>query len=415
MLLLLLAALVEAGSLAAIALLKSAKGIEYGPLSTTQLPPEHRRSLERLVSGEAPYYCFSPELGWGIKSNGRVSLYRANSQGIRGDRDYTRALPQDSLRISTFGDSFTHCNDVVNADTWQSQLQEMHPGLEVINFGVSAFGLDQALLRYRHQGREFASDIVFIGYMSENIQRHINVYRPFYAAAAFTIETPLAKPRFVAESDTLRLLPNPMTGLESYRELLRRPAEMLHELGRNDCYFQNKYHRGAGDVLASVRCFKMFRYELALRLDDSIRLYERGFYYNSESEAFAVTVGLFDAFVAEALREGALPLIVILPSRADLLRYREQGTVVYEPLLRHLERRGHPCVDLMDAFQAYGGEHSIEELFIWHYAPLGNEIVARFLLEELQRRGLLERRAVRQRVATLTATRDASSSADPGS
>ncbi|PON10878.1 hypothetical protein C2W62_47755 [Candidatus Entotheonella serta] len=121
---------------------------------------------------------------------------------MRGDHNYEKVPSPHRIRISTFGDSFTHGDGVYNHETWQEKLNSLHHKLEVLNFGVPGFGLDQAFLRFQHDGIEFTSNIVFIGFMSADIRRGVNTYRPF--ALAHT-GLPLSKPRFIIEDDQLVL------------------------------------------------------------------------------------------------------------------------------------------------------------------------------------------------------------------
>lgn len=114
-----------------------------------------------------------PILGW-------VARRETNTAGMRDDREYEKVPPPDTLRISAFGDSFTFSSDVALEDSWSKQLSAIEPSVEVLNYGVGAYGLDQAFLRYLKVGTTYNPDIVFIGYMSENIARNVNIFRPFY-------------------------------------------------------------------------------------------------------------------------------------------------------------------------------------------------------------------------------------------
>lgn len=69
------------------------------------------------------------------------------------------------------------------------------------NAGVSGYSLDQTLLRFEANDPPFGADIVLIGFMAENINRLVNVFRPFYTPGG----TPLAKPRFRVCEDQLVL------------------------------------------------------------------------------------------------------------------------------------------------------------------------------------------------------------------
>ena len=49
----------------------------------------HRGIIEKVLAGDSEYLVYDPDLGWSIKANGSKDKYRANSQGIRGDCDYS--------------------------------------------------------------------------------------------------------------------------------------------------------------------------------------------------------------------------------------------------------------------------------------------------------------------------------------
>ncbi|MFQ5912127.1 MAG: hypothetical protein ACE5JS_02985, partial [Nitrospinota bacterium] len=121
------------------------------------------------------------------------------------------------LRLSSFGDSFTHGDDVRNEDTWQEVMNRSGPNLEVLNFGVPGFGLDQAFLRYQHDGIAYHSHIILIGFMPANIARNVSVFRPFLSLRT---GLPLTKPYFTLDGNDLVLNHNPIQELSQYKEVL---------------------------------------------------------------------------------------------------------------------------------------------------------------------------------------------------
>jgi hypothetical protein len=157
-----------------------AKGLEYQPLPSVLSQAQKNLINARLEDG-APRSAYNPVLGWSTKPLVHTQQVRTNSQGIRSEHEYSRDVPSHVIRVSAFGDSFTFGSDVANADTWESQLEEQDARFEVLNFGTGAYGLDQAYLKYLQDGVPFHSDIVIIGFMSENIYRNLNVFRPFYS------------------------------------------------------------------------------------------------------------------------------------------------------------------------------------------------------------------------------------------
>ena len=205
---------VEALSFIALHVLETRYHLSYAPVVTASIAASHRRMLEDLLAGNITYVTHSPALGWTIKPSGSSPLYRANSQGFRANRTYEPRPLANRLRIAAFGDSFTHGDDVGNADTWQEALARLNDHLEVLNFGVGGFGFDQAYLRYRQDGVAYQPHIVLIGFMSENILRSLSVFRPFYVGGT---SLPLSKPRFAIEDGRLTLIENPLKELSQYR------------------------------------------------------------------------------------------------------------------------------------------------------------------------------------------------------
>jgi hypothetical protein len=77
------------------------------------------------------------------------------------------------------------------------------PDVQVLNFGVDGYGLDQAYLRYRRDVRQWKPDLVLIGMFPLDIVRTMVVY-PFITFTEWN--WPLAKPRFILADNELRLL-----------------------------------------------------------------------------------------------------------------------------------------------------------------------------------------------------------------
>ena len=380
----------EAASFAALPLLRITRQIEYAPISTTSLSEAHRASLENLLRGRTQYVVHSALLGWTIKPNGRRGRYQANAAGLRANREYEAAPRGGGVRIAAFGDSFTHGDDVRNDETWTVALEVRRPGLEVMNFGVGGFGLDQAFLRYQHEGRGYKPAVVLIGFSTENIYRHVNTFRPFYMPKT---GRPLAKPRFVIEGDRLVLVKNPMQELAQYRDLLAHPDRILPSLGGQDFYYHSRNRKGPLDMLPSVRLAKVTRQQMG----DLTGGIVRNGVYNTQAEAFRVTVGIVDAFVEAATQDGAAPVVLLLPNRADLARYRRGGTRQYAPLVDHLRARRYRYLDLLEGFGADGKDTRIGDVIPSHYSPLGNRWVAKYLAQYLAAQGLTDPEAFTRR------------------
>jgi hypothetical protein len=365
---------VESVSFVGLFAMRRLARIEYAP-TATKLAPEAREKLEVfLARGTGVAMDMDPDLGW-VPTRGTAEI---NSAGMRDDREYAPTAPPGVLRIAAFGDSFTYGSDVPLADAWAKRIVSLTPSIEVLNYGVPAYGLDQAYLRYLGVGDDYHPDIVLIGYMSENLARHVNVYRGFYSRSYR--DSIFTKPRFKIEDGSLVLLPNPLTTLDAYRALRTREAEVLREIGRNDFHFAGLYEDGPLDFSPSVRLLKVARAETRKPI------YTWDGRYDERSEAYQLTLRLLDRFYAEVIARGSLPVIVVFPDLNDQRRSRAAKPRRYAPLLTYLEAQGYRFIDVMDALEREQARYSIDDLSVqWgHYSTLGNELVARHVLEQLK-------------------------------
>ena len=353
-------------------------GVRTKSLAVRSIPDRHRRDLGKLLADDLGYLTYSAPLGWTIKPRGRGDMYRANAQGIRADREFARVPPPGTLRIAAFGDSFTHGDEVPNEDTWQEILMRAHPAVEAMNFGVGAYGLDQAFLRYQRDGADYGARVVLMGFMPENLFRHVNVYRPFYVPNSGLA---LAKPRYELAEGRLTLVENPVRDLSGYRELLAHPSRELPRLGAHDLFFQVRPHESALD-LPLMRVVKSVRWSWT-----DWRLGVSGGCYDASGEPFRVTAAIVEAFAATVSRNGSLPIFVVYPRRRDVERFQRDGSRHYAALIDHCRARGIRVIDLVESLGSGGAP--LDTLVVRHYTAAGNRVVADAIWRYLEREKLL--------------------------
>ncbi|MGR3173250.1 MAG: SGNH/GDSL hydrolase family protein [Candidatus Scalindua sp.] len=395
--------IIEVFSLFSLFLLKEVYHIVYSPTLTTSLSDINKKNLTSLITNKtySSYITYDPILGWSIKKNGVFGgIYRANSQGIRANKEYQLIPSKNVVRISCFGDSFTHGSEVKNEYTWQEQINTVNKDLEVINFGVGGYGLDQAMLRYQQDGILYNSHIVFIGYIPALLYRNVNVFCPFMTPDS---ALPLTKPRFVIENERLVLINNPIHELSQYKNLLNKPEVFLPKLGANDYYFQSsaRYKKGVLDFLPSVRLFKMGSSKLVKYIDSSYIV--RNGYYNKDSEAFKLTIKLFDEFFDSVVDNNSLPVIILLPTRKDIIQYRKKRTTSYKFIRNYFETKGYQYIDALNAFDIYSKDLKLGDLFMPknHYSALANKLVAKYILKYLQEKDLVNLTTVKHKLDNL--------------
>jgi hypothetical protein len=214
---------------AAVDVLLARTWLADGRLGKRPLPPfglessdVQRAALERLTA-ETPepdsVTAFDAELGWCVRpDSGRAAGdVHVGSLGARGTRRYGEHPPSGIVRLACFGDSFTFGDEVKDAWTFEALLEALDPRVQALNFGVPAYGTDQALLRFRREGLHGAR-VAVLGLLLENIGRNVNRYRALWTPRT---ETPLAKPRFVLVAGRLELVPVPFAAPHELADAVR--------------------------------------------------------------------------------------------------------------------------------------------------------------------------------------------------
>ena len=224
--------------------------------------------------------------------------------------------------IATFGDSFTHGDEVDDHETWSEQLAGLL-AVDVYNFGAGAYGMDQALLRFEREIHHRPVRSALFSFISEDIRRNVSVYWKFRQPSS---RFPLTKPRFLLRDGALELLPKAGATAEALRTGLRDPA-FIHQMGLHDWWF-NRY----GLPRAHPPYVRMF--------------FTRGFWQAvagrrsgedlwALDEPVALTRQILIRFVRGATAQGVRPIIMHLPVLREV---RQLALVDQEPLAVHHTR-----------------------------------------------------------------------------
>lgn len=316
-----------------------------------------------------------------------------NSFGVEGEFDITgsRIVPEfsDPLKtetfISMFGDSFTYGHGVDKDSTWANFLSSKL-NKRVANFGVGAYGTDQAYLRFLRNSGD-SSKIVFLNHFSMDIVRNVNQYRDIIAATgglAF-------KPRFVLNSkNKLELIPLPYFDKERYKDVIRNPEEyFLHE------YFFNSGSFGFVKLtfpftVTLIKSFNHFRVQSKI----SGANYYNEFYENDHpSQALEITLAILDNFVKEAKNRNQIPIITLVPNRDDIEFYFKEGRWPYSNLLAQLINKKIEVFNLGDKLIEYYQDVGFCGLYIncsGHFNGNGNKILANITFNYLMKEKYIE-------------------------
>lgn len=106
------------------------------------------------------------DLGYQPRPNKSSFQFKdTNIQRMRATRAYRFIPPEDKLRLAVFGDSFVYGDGELTPKTWPHMLEKEVGNLEVLNFGVSGYGLAQSYQRFINYGLRYNPDVVFFNYV----------------------------------------------------------------------------------------------------------------------------------------------------------------------------------------------------------------------------------------------------------
>lgn len=330
---------------------------------------QYRESPQALFTDDA-------SLGWKPRPRAHNELYAYNGAGLRArtpDDDVTESRP-GTARIAIFGDSFAHGSEVGFEESWGARVQQIldRPDrpVEVLNFGVPGYGMDQAFLRWEQEGRAYPPAVVVFGLQVENAGRNLNLLRVLYDSA----DLPFAKPRFVESRDGLELINVPVPAPED----VVRIVEAIDQwpLVKHERYYQpDRYRRHP------------WRYSrLVGMLEGLISTGPRG---QLEGELPAdqrrLALGIIDRFGRSVQAAGARFVVVHFPRRGDLDRARADGRL---PNLDFLEAVGEmtPVVRIDRELLERAGDGDLAPLFSpgGHYSAEGYGLLAAAVAARLQ-------------------------------
>ncbi len=270
-------------------------------------------------------------------------------------------------------------------ETWQTFLADKL-GTNVLNFGVEGYGTDQALLKYQVHGPDSAR-IVMLCILPENINRIVNIYRPFYQ---YNDPLELTKPLFVRDGSSFKVLPNLLHNAWDVAKL--DDPTFIKRLGKLDYWY--RFDRQLPPLcfpylLSLVQWRGRMLDQLAFGVNHILRFHQEAHYpWNlfDEPEPFAVMCHIVDLFVKTALARGDTPIIVIMPHKdfvRELMDYHVSRTA---KLLSYLKKKQYAAIDLVQAMaDMQPTTADLEEWYDGHATPAGNKVTAEILERSLNR------------------------------
>jgi hypothetical protein len=335
-------------------------------------------------SGVVGLRLFHPFLGWDYPPD---ITYRdidnvTYHHGPLGER--LTCTSYESTLISTYGDSFTYCANVGNDCTWQTFLAKKL-NQNVLNFGVGGYGTDQAVLKHEFQN-QIHTKIVMLCILPENINRIVNIYRPFYT---YNDPLRLTKPIFVKKGNQLVLVPNPLRSVDDIDKL--DDPKFMMELAKYDYWYQLDQKLPSLSFPWTVSLFHWrdaVLKQIGVPLPSpALTLLKPRYPWNLFDEDYPLSVmrHLVDRFVANASAEGSFPIIVIMPHKDYIQESMDYGVNRVARLVEYLTAHKYPFIDAVQIMANMKPSRAeLRKMYHGHATALGNEVLAEIIFNNLK-------------------------------
>jgi hypothetical protein len=319
-------------------------------------------------------FLYDPALGWTYAPSRTTGEYTINAAGLRANDEYALTPLPNTLRIALFGDSFTAGDEIPYEATLgyllEDDLKARGYNVEVLNFGVGGYGMDQAYLRWQAQGRAYAPDIVVFGFQPENMTRNLNIL-PIYLRQD---SAPFSKPRFVLENGALRLVNSPPVPPEDlvdlYANFARSPlAPYEGYLGRDyvsPWWLESKF-------LALIDYFIRPPAGIDRPAPLDVAPFVEGSDYTVLAEA------IVDVFAVDVTAANEQFVVLHLPHPVALYMILNQQPVPYLYLIDRFAQQ-YPVIRMEDAFTHWDDAYKMPGN---HYSPEATPIIAAKMADDL--------------------------------
>lgn len=328
-------------------------------------------------------YCYDKDLGWILQPGYRSSIYQFNSKGMRsGSKEYDLKPKDNILRIGLFGDSFIVSDDEPFDRSLgyylENDLNARGVKVEVLNFGVGGYGMDQAYLRWQKTGIKYNLDLVIFGFQAENVKRNLNIFRALYSHGSF----PFSKPRFILRSGKLQVINSPTLSTRDIGKIFE--AGGLARLKQHEFFYSKSQYQNR---LLYLFKFGSYLYERIINCKYLNAYIERPFYKLKE-EPSQLALKIVDVFKRDVEKSGANFLVVHLPKHVDLFTLESGSTLPYQELLREIVTKTEAILPEQQMIKRlrYIPDSNLKYLFNFslHYSGEANEIIAEIISDHLQ-------------------------------
>lgn len=269
------------------------------------------------------------------------------------------------IRIALFGGSYTQ--NSFDRGWWremEKSFERAGVAVEVLNFGVSGYGMDQAYLRWKYQAAKYHPDIVLFGFVAPNARENVNTIRLLQDSSS---GIPFAKPRFAKTHDDLALvnLPTP------------KPEEVPGLLAHFDQWplARQEYFYRVGDYR-----MRWWRHSRLLAYAESkihaVRTQKAAaMLYQMNEEPAQVSLRIIQHFQEDVQKAGSAFYLVHLAVERDVEAFQLVHSFPFQDLLAAVKKTA-PLIEPQPALAEAATQHGLTHYFdAGHHTQEAYEII----------------------------------------
>ena len=350
------------------------------------LLPSLEQVRNYIGEGEPPAEGYHPnfgvtydsELGWVLQDTIRHgegvdrsrTFYHYEKSGARRRAHFA----DTTARIHTYGDSFTHCDQVNDGETWQEYLAA-HLREPVENFGVGGYSVYQAYKRMKVVEKTHPAEYIVLNIFDDDHFRNLDAWRKIGRPTAW--EGPLPHLRVNVAKNHVVEVPNPCPTAQDLHKL--RDLDWVLQTFGDDPVLHRVVLGTSGNPIPAQAVS-----DLAASFGVPYSPAGRVTVGTEELDPIHTQAALFSTIkvlrmVEKYTAETGKKLFVILSYRPENLKRHLLGEKRFDQVVvDYLNTREYPFVDLrephLSEFKSFNLDVDayIKRYYIGHYGPSGN-------------------------------------------
>lgn len=376
-------------SAVALSTLRYARGYEISP-PENEIKEYLKRTIfpkDRLNPSSLKKY--HPTFGWlmrnrmeqnGINNSWCVYTYADND----GERIMTN-FANKSCRINTYGNSFTHCDQVSDNETWQEHLAA-HIQEPVKNFGVGGWSVYQAYLRMLKEELRSPSELIIFTIFADDHLRNLDAWRRIRIRTNPSgLELTLPYLQVDLKNQQMRECENPCPTLESVYKLA--DLEEAYKLFKDDFVLKIMIAHEKSQYLnpdqqnEEIKKLLSSQQWLEYEVGNNETLSQTADKIHRDSALFA-SCRIIDK-VEEFAKLNKRKILYVLAYPASYIIKFANGSKRWDSaFIEYLQEKNLPFVDLFNSHilefsqQKNNIADYLKKYFIGHYNPKGNMFFA---------------------------------------